>query len=84
MQQIVPEEPRVKIEFRVEGMSCQHCTAAVTRAIHEHDAHARVQIDLAVGCVMIESNRSADTLQAAITEAGYAVVGAPVVKSVAE
>ena len=25
------------IEFQVEGMSCQHCVAAVTNAIREHD-----------------------------------------------
>ncbi|PLZ03022.1 copper chaperone [Burkholderia sp. WAC0059] len=63
------------IQFQVEGMSCQHCVASVTRAIHERDAAAKVQIDLAAGRVAVESNESADALKAAIDDAGYTVVG---------
>ncbi|CAB3796692.1 heavy-metal-associated domain-containing protein [Paraburkholderia caffeinilytica] len=61
------------IEFQVEGMSCQHCVAAVTNAIHEHDGAAHVQVDLASGRVAVESAQPADTLKAAIDEAGYTV-----------
>jgi copper chaperone len=64
------------IEFQVEGMSCQHCAAAVTKAIQAHDAAARVQVDLAQGRVAVESVQNADVLQAAIDEAGYTVKGA--------
>lgn len=64
------------IEFQVEGMSCQHCVGAVTRAIHEHDAAAQVQIDLASGRVAVESTQPADALAAAIDEAGYTVTSA--------
>jgi len=64
------------IQFNVEGMSCQHCVAAVTRAIHERDASAQVQIDLQAGRVSVESNQPADVLKAAIDDAGYTVVGA--------
>ncbi|WNC88635.1 cation transporter [Paraburkholderia sp. FT54] len=63
------------IEFQVEGMSCQHCVAAVTNAIREHDEAARVQVDLAAGRVMVESAQAAETLKAAIDEAGYTVTG---------
>nr|WP_241030514.1 cation transporter [Paraburkholderia sp. Ac-20347] len=63
------------IQFNVEGMSCQHCVDAVTRAIHEQDAAAKVQIDLAAGRVSVESTQSADVLKAAIDEAGYTVKG---------
>ena len=42
-------------EFKVEGMSCQHCVAAVTRAIHEIDAAAQVQVDLEHGRVVVAS-----------------------------
>ncbi|MFX1761660.1 heavy-metal-associated domain-containing protein [Paraburkholderia sp. A1RI-2L] len=63
------------IQFNVEGMSCQHCVGAVTRAIHEHDAAAKVEIDLATGRVSIESKQSAEVLKAAIDEAGYTVTG---------
>ncbi len=61
------------IEFQVEGMSCQHCVAAVTNAIREHDGAAQVQVDLASGRVAVESALPADALKAAIDEAGYTV-----------
>ncbi|MFD1555707.1 heavy-metal-associated domain-containing protein [Paraburkholderia silviterrae] len=63
------------IQFNVEGMSCQHCVGDVTRAIHEHDAAAKVEIDLAAGRVSVESQQSAEALKAAIDEAGYTVTG---------
>jgi len=65
------------IEFKVEGMSCQHCVAAVTRAIREKDGSAQVQIDLASGRVSIESTQPADALRTAIDDAGYPVCGTP-------
>ncbi|MDE1184466.1 heavy-metal-associated domain-containing protein [Paraburkholderia sp.] len=65
----------MSIQFKVEGMSCQHCVAAVTRAVHEHDAAAEVRVNLAAGQVEIESTQPANVLQAAIDEAGYTVVG---------
>jgi copper chaperone len=61
------------IEFQVEGMSCQHCIAAVTSAIRERDAAAQVQVDLASGRVVVDSTQSVDALKAAIDEAGYTV-----------
>lgn len=63
------------IQFNVEGMTCQHCVGAVTRAIQEHDAAAKVEIDLATGRVSVESNQSVDVLKAAIDEAGYTIKG---------
>jgi copper chaperone len=66
----------MSIELQVEGMSCQHCVAAVTNAIREHDAAAQVQVDLASGRVVVESTQSVDALTAAIDEAGYVVKGA--------
>lgn len=65
------------IEFQVEGMSCQHCVAAVTRAIREQDGAAQVQIDLEAGRVSVESSQPIDVLRAAIDEAGYTIVGTP-------
>ncbi|HEX7936854.1 MAG TPA: cation transporter [Paraburkholderia sp.] len=65
----------MKTELQVEGMSCQHCVAAVTNAIREHDDGAQVQVDLATGRVAVESTQSAQTLKAAIDEAGYTVTG---------
>jgi copper chaperone len=64
------------IEFQVEGMSCQHCVAAVTNAIRGQDATAQVKVDLATGRVAVESTQPADSLKTAIDEAGYTVVDA--------
>ncbi|MEX3855630.1 MULTISPECIES: heavy-metal-associated domain-containing protein [Paraburkholderia] len=59
------------IELHVEGMSCQHCVAAVTNAIREHDAAAQVQVDLTSGRVLVESTQAIEALKAAIDRAGY-------------
>ena len=64
------------IELHVEGMSCQHCVAAVTNAIRERDANAQVQVVLATGRVLVESAQPVDVLKAAIDEAGYTVTSA--------
>ena len=69
------------IEFQVEGMTCQHCVAAVTRAIREHDEAAQVQVDLASGRVAVESSQSVESLKAAIDEAGYSVSAASAVNT---
>jgi copper chaperone len=60
-------------EFEVDGMSCQHCVAAVTKAIQARDAAARVQVDLAHGRVVVESTQQASVLKAAIDDAGYSI-----------
>jgi copper chaperone len=71
-----PNKGIVVMEFQVEGMSCQHCVAAVTRSIHEIDAAARVQVDLEHGKVVVASSKTVDDLKEAIDEAGYTVLSA--------
>jgi copper chaperone len=63
-------------EFEVEGMTCQHCVAAVTRSIHDIDKQAQVNIDLERGRVVVESSQPTDALKEAIDEAGYTVLSA--------
>ena len=58
--------------FKVEGMSCQHCVAAITRAVQTLDAAAGVEIDLASGVVKVASNVAAQALLRAFADAGYA------------
>jgi copper chaperone len=70
---IFSEAILMTIEFQVEGMSCQHCIAAVTNAIRAHDAAAQVQVDLGSGRVKVDSAQPADALKTAIDEAGYTV-----------
>jgi len=62
-------------EFEVQGMSCQHCVAAVTRSIQEIDPQAQVRVDLERGKVAVESAQSEQALKDAIDEAGYTVIG---------
>jgi len=61
-------------DFQVEGMSCQHCVQAVTRAVHEVDPAAPVSVDLASGKVAVTSTHPVDAIRSAIDEAGYTAV----------
>ncbi|WP_244825436.1 heavy-metal-associated domain-containing protein [Caballeronia sp. TF1N1] len=63
-------------EFEVQGMSCQHCVAAVTRSIREIDPQAQVRVDLERGRVTVESSQTNEALIDAIDDAGYTVKGA--------
>lgn len=61
------------IEFQVEGMSCQHCVAAVTKAVQAVDGSAHVEVELQSGRVCVASGESAERLRVAIADAGYDV-----------
>ena len=63
------------ITFDVQDMTCAHCVATVTRAVHAADPAARVEIDLAGHRVAVEAaTADADTLRRAIEDAGYTPV----------
>jgi len=59
--------------FQVSGMSCGHCTHAVTGAIQEIDPAAKVEVDLAAGTVQVDSERPRTDIAGAIREAGYEI-----------
>ncbi len=59
------------LEFNVTGMTCQHCSAAITAAIHQHDPAAVVDIDLTHGRVQVVSAVNPKQLLHAIEQAGY-------------
>lgn len=61
------------IEFQVEGMTCQHCVAAVTQAVQRVDSAARIEVELSSGRVRVASTGNPEPFEAAIVEAGYAV-----------
>jgi copper chaperone len=61
--------------FDVQGMTCAHCTRAVTEAVKRLDPVARVDVDLATGRVEVESGAPRERIAAAIREEGYAVAG---------
>ena len=62
------------LEMKVTGMTCGHCVQSVTKAIQAHDAHARVQVDLAEGLVSAETALDRLTAVQAIEAAGYKVL----------
>lgn len=59
------------IELKVDGMTCNHCVHAVTRAVKSVDPAADVRVDLETGKVRVDGQGSAEALSRAIREAGY-------------
>jgi copper chaperone len=70
------ETIRTTTTFTVEGMSCDHCVAAVTDALSRLENVRDVAVDLATGAVTVESNGAVDPelVAAAVDEAGYKVL----------
>lgn len=58
--------------FQVDGMSCGHCVASVTRALQALDPAAKITVDLAAGRVAFLGEASPTAVVAALDEAGYA------------
>jgi copper chaperone len=59
--------------FNVQGMTCEHCEKAVTRAVKQLDRDAEVTIDRAANLVEIDSNQPRNALARAIADEGYTV-----------
>ena len=57
--------------YRVEGMSCGHCQAAVREQVEKVDGVEGVDIDLASKHVVIRGQFEDATVRAAIAAAGY-------------
>ena len=63
--------------FKVEGMSCQHCVAAITRALQVLDAAAVVEINLEEGLVRVSSTAAEAQMIRALAEQGYQATAVP-------
>ena len=59
--------------FTVNGMSCQHCIHAITRAVRARDAQAQVAVDLDARRVVVTSTLPRIDLAALIRDEGYTV-----------
>ena len=57
--------------FNVQGMTCGHCVKAVTRAVQEQDAEARVEVDLVGKQVRVQSELAQEQILTAIRDEGY-------------
>ena len=62
--------------FAVQGMTCGHCVAAVTKEVSKITSVTKVDIDLASGSVVVASDApiSAQDFADAVDEAGFEVV----------
>lgn len=60
-------------EFKVQGMTCNHCVMAVKKSILQADEKAKVDVDLPSGAVKVESTLTSAQIADRIVDAGYAV-----------
>ncbi len=59
------------IKLKVDGMSCEHCKAAVEKAIQDVLGVEGVEVSLDEGFVVVRGAADADDLVEAVKEAGY-------------
>lgn len=59
--------------FTVPDLACGHCVKAISKALSELDAEAKVSFDLQSKCVTVESALSHKLLRRSIEAAGYSV-----------
>ncbi len=67
-----------QIELKVTGMTCNHCKAAVEKAVSGVKGVSKVVVDLAKGeaSISYDANQAGlDAFKAAIEAAGYGVAG---------
>ncbi|WP_245524463.1 heavy-metal-associated domain-containing protein [Methylobacterium nonmethylotrophicum] len=64
-------DERMDLLMKVEGMTCQGCVAAVTKAIQRLDPGAQVSVDLERGRVAVVTAAQALDVAAALGRAGY-------------
>lgn len=62
------------MEIKIEGMMCQHCRAAVEKALSAVDGVESVEVSLEKKCAVVSGSASYDVLKQAIIDAGYEVV----------
>ena len=63
--------------YTVKGMTCEHCVKSATEEVSEVPGVSGVDVDLPSGRVTVSSDQEIDdaAVRAAVTEAGYQVVG---------
>ena len=61
----------MKTTLKVSGMSCMHCVGAVKKALEAVDGVDSAEVDLEQASAVIVGSATAETLVAAVTDAGY-------------
>lgn len=63
--------------YRVTGMTCEHCVAAVTSEVGKVDGVTGVAVELASGRLAVSGDAyTDDEIRAAVAEAGYELADA--------
>jgi copper chaperone len=61
------------LDVKVDGMTCDHCADAVTRAVRAVPGARDVVVDLKAGRVRVQGDPDPMAVRAAIEEDGYTV-----------
>ncbi|MDV7338892.1 heavy-metal-associated domain-containing protein [Terasakiella sp. A23] len=61
--------------YIVDGMTCSHCSQAVTNALKSIDDDAEISIDLTTKKVTINGLDNEDQIKEAIEDAGFDFMG---------
>jgi copper chaperone len=66
------------VTVKIEGMSCDHCVRAVTRALEKVPGVVRVlEVNVARGQAVVEGHPAPEAIAKAIEEAGYVATTEP-------
>ena len=69
------ERSKVKMEIKIEGMSCSHCSGRVEQALNAIDGvSAKVDLEKKTAYVTSSENITEEQIKAAVEDAGYTVV----------
>ena len=58
----------------IEGMMCEHCKKAVTKALEGIDGATGAEVDLEAKTGVVTGNVTDEAIKAAVEDAGYEVV----------
>ena len=61
------------LKLKVSGMTCGHCVASVTNAVHSVPMVKSVVVDLKTGEVLLDGDADVEAVANAIAAAGYEV-----------
>lgn len=59
------------MQFQIDNMACGGCARSVTRAIHSVDPQAKIEIDLNLKLVTVESGADQSAVAAVLQDAGF-------------
>lgn len=61
-------------QYKIKGMSCNHCKAAVEKAITNTPGVTSVTVDLSEGIASVEGTTQPDDIVSSVEELGYTCV----------